>query len=144
MAAETTGFNITVSCTQDSTITFHCKTKKRPGIRLGTKVDVTTDRSSTAREYEPAGLIEITPGELTVPDDPELEAKILAVLGVKGTIYFNSRTTGKRIGYSNAWFSGYVPGAYSLGADQPLAVITIESSGGAQAVPALTNIPAEV
>lgn len=143
MAAETTGFNITVSCTQDSSITFHCKTKKRPGIRLGSKIDVTTDRTSTAREYEPAGLIEITAGELTVPDDPELEAKIMAVLGVKGTIYFSSRTTGKRIGYSNAWFSSYVPGEYSLGTDQPVALITIESSGGAQAVPALSDLPEE-
>lgn len=144
MAAETTGFNITVSCTQDSSITFHCKTKRRPGIRLGTKVDVTTDRSSTAREYEPAGLIEITPGELTVPDDPELEARIMALLGVKGTIYFSSRATGRRIAYSNAWFSGYAPGEYTLGTDQPTAVITIESSGGASGVPTVTPLPEEV
>jgi len=143
MAAETTGFNITVSCTQAPNIVFHCKTKKRPGIRLASKVDVTTDQSVTAREYEPGGLFEITSGQITVPDDPVLEGQIMAVLGTKGTIYFNSKTTGKRVGYSNAWFAAYTAEQSSLNSDQPMATITIESAGGALSAPAVTDIPTE-
>lgn len=83
MAAEPSGYNITVSCTQDPEIVFNCKAKKRPGIRLVSKIDVTTDRSRSAKEFEPGGLVEITDGQLTVPDDPELEARILAIIGKK-------------------------------------------------------------
>ena len=88
MAAEPSGYTITVSCTQDPEIVFNCKAKKRPGIRLVSKIDVTTDRSRSAKEFEPGGLVEITDGQLTVPDDPELEARILAIIGKKGTVVF--------------------------------------------------------
>ncbi len=135
MSAESSGYNITVTCTQDPAITFNCKAKKRPGLRLASKIDVTTDHSRSAREYEPGGLLEITDGQLTVPDDPELERSVLAILGKKGVITFRGKSTGREVRYSNAWFASYSPVEVSLDSTQPTAVITIQSAGGAVSLP---------
>ncbi len=143
MSAEPSGYNITVTCTQDPAITFNCKAKKRPGIRLASKIDVTTDHSLSAREYEPGGLVEITDGQLTVPDDPELEARILALIGKKGVITFRGRTTAREVRYTNAWFASYTPDEVSLDSTQPTAVITIQSAGGAASMPKVADTPAE-
>lgn len=144
MSMENSGYNIIVTCTQDSTITFNCKAKRRPGLRLGSKIDVTTDHSRSAREYEPGGLLEITDGQLTVPDDPDLERSILAILGEKGVITFRGRTTGKEVRYSNAWFASYTPSEISLDSTQPTAVITIQSAGGSTSLPEVADaLPGE-
>ncbi len=129
MAAEKSGFNITVSCTQDASIIFKCRAKKRPGVKLGDKIDVTTDQSSGAKEFEPACLAEVTDGQITVPDDPELESRILAILGKKGTITFTGKTTGVKVQYANAWFASYTPEQSGIDAALPTAVITIQSVG---------------
>lgn len=139
MAAEPSGYNITVSCTQDPEIVFNCKAKKRPGIRLVSKIDVTTDRSRSAKEFEPGGLVEISDGQLTVPDDPELEARILAIIGKKGTVVFRGATSKREVRYTNAWFASYTPEEVALDSSQPTAVITIQSAGGASALPAVEN-----
>lgn len=143
MSAEPSGYNIIVSCSQDPAILFNCKAKKRPGVRLASKIDITTDRSRSAREYEPGGLVEITDGQLTVPDDPELEARILAVIGRKGVIMFRGRTTAREVRYTNAWFASYTPEEVSLDSAQPTAVITIQSAGGAAALPEVADAPKE-
>ena len=122
---------------------FNCKAKKRPGVRLASKIDITTDRSRSAREYEPGGLVEITDGQLTVPDDPELEARILAVIGRKGVITFRGRTTAREVRYTNAWFASYTPEEVSLDSAQPTEVITIQSAGGAAALPEVAGAPKE-
>ena len=129
MASEKSGFNITVTCTQDSTITFPCRAKKRPGVKLGNKIDMTTDATTGSRVFEPADLLEVTDGQLTVLDDPENAAKIIAVLGKKGTITFTGKTTQKSVSYSNAWFSSYTPDDTRLDDTPPTATVVIQSSG---------------
>ncbi|MEI3039925.1 MAG: hypothetical protein V8T90_12760 [Victivallales bacterium] len=141
MSAEPSGYNIIVSCSQDSAILFNCKAKKRPGLRLASKIDITTDRSRSAREYEPGGLVEITDGQLTVPDDPELEARILAIIGKKGVVTFRGRTSAREVRYTNAWFASYTPEEVSLDSAQPTAIITIQSAGGAASLPEVADSP---
>ena len=129
MASEKSGFNITVSCTQDSTIVFACKAKKRPGVQISGKIDMTTDASAGCKVFEPGNLLEVTDGKLTVLDDPVIAAKIIAILGRKGTITFTGKTTGQSVSYTNAWFSSYVPADAGLDTEAPSAVVTIQSSG---------------
>ena len=94
MSAEKSGFNITVTCSQDPTINFACRAKKRPGIKLGEKIDMTTDASIGSKEFEPGNLFEITDGQLTVLDDPENAAKIIANdISLRLGAYFHSLQT---------------------------------------------------
>ena len=123
------GFNIKVTCTQDPSIQFACKTKKRPGVKLGAKIDVSTDSDSQCRIFEPSPIIEITDGQLTVLDDPENAAKIIAILGKKGTITFTETASGKAVQFADAWFASYIPDEIKLDPEPPTATITIQSSG---------------
>ena len=129
MSSEKSGFNITVTCSQDATIIFACKAKKRPGIKLGEKIDMTTDATTGSKVYEPGSLFEVTDGQLTVLDDPETASKIIAILGQKGTITFTGKTTKNTINYSNAWFASYTPDETKLDNHPPTATIVIQSSG---------------
>lgn len=129
MASEKSGFNIIVTCTQDPTIVFACKAKKRPGIKISEKIDMTTDASTGGKVFEPGCLFEVTDGQLTVLDDPVNAAKIIAILGRKGSITFTGRTTGQSVNYTNAWFSSYVPADTGIDAEAPIAVVGIQSSG---------------
>ena len=129
MASEKSGFNITVTCTQDPTIVFPCKAKKRPGVQISGKIDMTTYASTVGKVFEPGSLFEVTDGKLTVLDDPVIAAKIIAILGRKGTITFTGKTTGQSVCYTNAWFSSYVPADTGLDTEAPSAVVTIQSAG---------------
>lgn len=129
MASEKSGYNIIVTCTQNPDIVFACKAKKRPGIKLGDKIDMTTDATLGSKVYEPGNLLEVTDGELTVIDDPENAAKIIEVLGKKGSITFTGRTTETAVVYSNAWFASYTPETVGLDGAPPTATIVIQSSG---------------
>ena len=62
MSSEKSGYNITVTCSQDPTITFSCRAKKRPGIRLGDKIDMTTDATVGSRTFEPSANLTIKNG----------------------------------------------------------------------------------
>lgn len=129
MSAEKSGFNITVTCSQDPTINFACRAKKRPGIKLGEKIDMTTDASIGSKEFEPGNLFEITDGQLTVLDDPENAAKIIAILGKKGTVTFQGKVTKTSVKYTNAWFASYVPDETKIDNVPPTATIVIQSTG---------------
>ena len=129
MASEKSGYNITVSCSQNPEIVFACKAKKRPGIKLGSKIDMTTDATIGSKVFESGDLFEVTDGQLTVLDDLETAAKIIAVLGKKGTITFTGKVTKQSIAYSNAWFASYTPDETALNGEPPTATIVIQSSG---------------
>lgn len=85
--------------------------------------------------------MEITDGQLTVPDDPELEARILAIIGKKGVVTFRGRTSAREVRYTNAWFASYTPEEVSLDSAQPTAIITIQSAGGAASLPEVADSP---
>lgn len=129
MSSEKSGFNITVTCTQDPTIIFACRAKKRPGIRLGDKIDMTTDATVGSRTFEPSALFEVTDGQLTVLDDPANAAKIIAILGRKGTVTFTGKVTKTTVSYTNAWFASYTPDETRLDGNPPTATIVIQSAG---------------
>lgn len=129
MASEKSGYNIIVTCSQSPDIVFACKAKKRPGIKLGDKIDMTTDATVGSKEFEPGNLLEITDGELTVLDDPEVAAGIIGILGKKGSITFTGKTTEKAVVYSNAWFASYTPESVGLDGNPPTATIVIQSAG---------------
>lgn len=129
MSSEKSGYNITVTCTQDPTITFACRAKKRPGIKLGDKIDMTTDTTIGSRTFEPSSIFEVTDGHLTVLDDTENASKIIAILGKKGTITFTGKVTKSTVNYTNAWFSSYTPDETKLDNNPPTATVVIQSSG---------------
>ena len=129
MSSEKSGYNITVTCTQDPTITFACRAKKRPGIKLGDKIDMTTDATVGSRLFEPSAILEITDGYLTVLDDTENASKIIAILGKKGTITFSGKVTKSIVNYTNAWFASYTPDETKLDNTPPTATVVIQSSG---------------
>lgn len=129
MSVEKSGFNITVTCTQDESILFQCRAKKRPGVKIGDKIDMTTDAATGSRIYEPGNLFEVTDGQLTVLDDPENAAKIIAILGKKGTITFQGKVTKNAVNYTNAWFASYTPDETKLDSTPPTATIIIQSAG---------------
>lgn len=138
MSAEKSGFSIKVTCTQDPEIVFSCKTKKRPGVRLGNKIDMTTDSTIESHSYEPADLLEVTDGELTVLDDPVNANKIITILGKKGTIFFTGKISGTCISYPNSWFASYIPNEMKLDSSPPTASIIIQSDGTLPCNSALT------
>ena len=129
MSSEKSGYNITVTCSQDPTITFACRAKKRPGIRLGDKIDMTTDATVGSRTFEPSAIFEVTDGQLTVLDDTENATKIISILGKKGTITFSGKVTKTTVSYTNAWFASYTPDETKLDSNPPTATIVIQSSG---------------
>ena len=129
MSSEKSGYNITVTCSQDPTIIFACRAKKRPGIRLGDKIDMTTDATVGSRVFEPSSIFEVTDGHLTVLDDTYNAAKIIAILGKKGTITFSGKVTKTSVSYTNAWFSSYTPDETKLDGNPPTATVVIQSSG---------------
>ena len=97
MSMENSGYNIIVTCTQDSTITFNCKAKRRPGLRLGSKIDVTTDHSRSAREvitfrgrttgkevrYSNAWFASYTPSEISL--DSTQPTAVITIQSAGGT-----------------------------------------------------------
>lgn len=129
MSAEISGFNIKVTCTQNPEIIFSCRAKKRPGIRLSEKIDMTTDATTGSKTFEPGSLFEVTDGQLTVLDDPETANKIIAILGKKGTISFSGKVTGTVVHYTNAWFASYSPDETKPDHTPPTATIVIQSAG---------------
>ena len=129
MSSEKSGYNITVTCIQDPTITFACRAKKRPGIKLGDKIDMTTDATIGSRIFEPSSILEVTDGHLTILDDTENASKIIAILGKKGTITFSGKVTKSIVNYTNAWFSSYTPDETKLDNNPPTATVVIQSSG---------------
>ncbi|MBQ7403564.1 MAG: hypothetical protein IJW05_09005 [Lentisphaeria bacterium] len=129
MTTEKTGFNIKVTCSQDPSIHFECRTKKIPGVRLCGKIDVSTDDSSPCKTFEPGRQLEITDGELTVLDHISTAAKIIAILGKKGTISFSGTTGNQTAVFPDAWFASYVPDEIKQDLEPPTATIIIQSSG---------------
>ena len=128
MASEKSGYNIIVTCTQNTDIIFACKAKKRPGVKLGNKIDMTTDTTVGCKLYEPGDLLEITDGELTVIDDFDTAKKITEIIGKKGTITFTGRTVEKSVAFSNSWFASYTPDSVGLDGAPPTATIVIQAS----------------
>lgn len=136
---EKSGYNIRVTCSQDATINFPCKSKQRPGLEGGDKIDTTTDQTTGAKEFEPGDLPEVTDAQLTVADDWAIEQKIKSIINVKGTITFTSAISSKTVAYQNAWFSSYTPdSAENFSTTGPTATITIKSGGGSTGLPVLS------
>ena len=140
MSAETKGYLIRVTFSQDGTLVVYGKSKKPFGRELPDKINTTTDETEDYQEFEPGFLPEIIDGTLVVAHDFDQEQKFADIIGEKGTITFTSLASGKNVAYANSWVKSYDPQEAGHN-DQPEANLTFESGGGTAGVPVVSANP---
>jgi hypothetical protein len=137
---EKSGYNLQLTFTPSggTVIKLCAKSKQVPGYVGDDKLDVNTDCSHAAKEFEPGDQYEISDAKFTTIYNQEKMETLRNNLFLKGTLIITSIYTSKATTLDNFWINAIEPGSVDLNGN-PTIDVTMSSGGGTAGEPVVSS-----
>lgn len=128
------GFGITMTFSEDSSLKLYCTEVTPPGFDAGDDIDITTNETVGAEERAPADLGAPTDFTATAAEILEDREKLQAMIGLPQTIVLEfkkvkNRSLGQKITFNKAWLRSWTPGSHTRG-EMPTIELVFGIAGG--------------
>ena len=128
------GFGITLTFSEDSSLRLYCTEVTPPGFDAGDDIDITTNETVGAEERAPADLGAPTDFTATAAEILEDREKLQAMIGVPQQIEIEfkkvkNRSIGQKITFNEAWLRSWTPGTHTRG-EMPTIELVFGIAGG--------------